>query len=128
MKTSIKLLFMLSLALFLAGCVVCELRVTNHTGGAIQFYTDHTKRTVRIPDGATRTIPHAAGQIRISTEQAEVWEYDAVNVPELTTETKKGFQRVTLPLTVGSNGIVVLPSGKRLQPSRRIYGNVKIDG
>ena len=107
-------------AVVFTGCIACELRVTNHTGGSIQFYTGHTKKAVQIPDGATRTIPHAAGRVIIITQQDEVWEYGAVVVPGLSKETLKGFHRLTLPLTVEASGVVTLPSGSKIEPSQKM--------
>ena len=108
------------LAVILSGCIECELRVTNHTGGSIQFYTGHTKKAVQISSGATATIPHAAGRVIIISQQDEVWEYAAVDVPDLTTETVKGFHRLTLPLVVESGGTITLPSGKKIEPTQKM--------
>ena len=113
-------LLLATVAVVFTGCVACELRVTNHTGGSLQFYTGHTKKAIQIPDGATRTVPHAAGRVIIITQQDEVWEYDAVNVPDLTAETLKGFQRLTLPLTIEPSGDVTLPSGSKIEPSQKM--------
>jgi hypothetical protein len=109
-----------ALAVVLVGCVECELRVTNHTGGSIQFYTGHTKKAVRIPDGARVTIPHASGRVIIITQQDEVWEYSAVDVPDFTAETTKGFKRLILPLSVESSGVITLPSGRKIEPTQKI--------
>jgi hypothetical protein len=57
---AVTLLLISALAVFITGCIACELRVMNHTGGSIQFYTGHAKKAVQIVAGATRTIPHAA--------------------------------------------------------------------
>jgi hypothetical protein len=113
-------LLLAAVAVVFTGCIACELRVTNHTGGSIQFYTGHTKKAVQIPDGATRTIPHAVGRIIIITQQDEVWEYDTVVVPGLSKETLKGFQRLTLPLTVEPSGVVTLPSGSKIEPLQKL--------
>jgi hypothetical protein len=115
-----KFLLLPALAVILSGCVACELRVTNHTGGSIQFYTGHTKKAVQIPDGATRTIAHAAGRVIVITQKDEVWEYDAVDVPDFAADTSKGFKRLTLSLTVESSGIATLPSGRTIEPSRKM--------
>ncbi|MDB5336226.1 MAG: hypothetical protein JWN70_1845 [Planctomycetaceae bacterium] len=117
---AVTLLLISAFAIFLAGCVACELRVTNHTGGSLQFYTGHTKKAVEIPAGATRTIPHAAGRVIIITRQDEVWEYDAVAVPDFMADTSKGFKRLTLPLTVEPSGVVTLPSGRKIEPSQKM--------
>ena len=109
-----------ALAVVLTGCIACELRVTNHTGGSIQFYTGHTKKAVQIPAGATRTIPHSSGRVIIITQQDETWEYDTVNIPDFTADTSKGFKRLTLPLTVESSGVVMLPSGRKIEPSQKM--------
>jgi len=113
-------LLLMAVAVVFTGCVACELRLTNHTGGSIQFYTGNTKKAVQIPAGATRTIPHAAGGVIIITQQDEVWGYDAVDVPDFTTETLKGFQRLTLPLTVEPSGVVTFRSGRKIEPSRKM--------
>ena len=115
-----KFLLLSALAMILSGCVTCELRVTNRTGGSMQFYTGHTKKAVQIADGATRTIAHAAGRVIIIAQEDEVWEYDAVDVPDFAADTSKGFKRLTLPLTVESSGIVTLPSGRTIEPSQKM--------
>jgi hypothetical protein len=109
-----------ALAVVLAGCIACELRVTNHTGGSIQFYTGHTKKAYQIPAGATATVPHSSGRVIIITQQDEVWEYDAVDIGDFTSDTSKGFHRLTLPLTVESGGSLTFPSGKRIEPTRKL--------
>jgi hypothetical protein len=113
-------LLMSVLVVVLTGCVACELRVTNHTDGPIQFYTGHTKKAVQIPAGATRTIPHSSGRVIIITQKDEVWEYDAVNIPDFTADTSKEFKRLTLPLTVELSGVVMLPSGRKIEPSQKM--------
>ena len=109
-----------ALAIALSGCIACELRVTNHTGGSIQFYTGHTKKAFQIPAGATVTIPHASGSAIIITQQDEVWEYDVVDVPNFRTDTARGLKRITLPLTVEWSGAMTLPSGRRIEPTQKM--------
>ena len=120
LRRTFAFLLLAAFAMVLAGCVECELRVTNQTGGPIQFYTGHTKEAVQIPAGATRSIPHAAGRVIIITQQDVVWEYDAVDVPDLPAETIKGYHRLTLPLTIEASGSVILPSGKKIEPSQKM--------
>jgi hypothetical protein len=109
-----------ALAVILVGCIACELRVTNHTGSSIQFYTGHTKKAVQIPAGATRTIPHSSGRVIIITQQDEVWGYDAIDIPDFTADASKGFKRLTLPVTVEPSGVVMLPSGRKIEPSQKM--------
>jgi hypothetical protein len=109
-------LLLAALAILLVGCVACELRITNQTGGAIQFYTGHTRETVQIPAGATKAIPHTAGQLSITSQQGKVWKYDNVDITEYGADTSKGFKRLTLPLTVGADGVLSLPSGRKISP------------
>jgi hypothetical protein len=116
-------LFLAAFPVLLTSCTECELRVTNHSNGSIQFYSGHTKKAVEIPVGATRTIPHAAGRVIIITQEDEVWEYDAIGVSDFAAETLKGYDRLTLPLTVEPRGVVVLPSGKKIEPSQKISPN-----
>ena len=114
------MLLMSALAIVLSGCIACELCVTNRTGTPIQFYTGHTKKAVQIPAGATVTVPHASGRVIIITQQDEVWEYDAVDIFDFAADTSKGFKRVTLPLTVGSSGIITLMSGRKIEPTQKM--------
>ena len=92
--------------------------MTNHTGGEIQFTTMHTGKTYTIPARATRTVPHTEGQIVVTGPQREVWTYDGINVPSFYSETKKGTQRLTLPVSVESDGTIVLPSGRKFIPKK----------
>lgn len=73
-------------------------------------------KEVLIPNGATVTVPHTAGKVTI-TQQDVVWTFDAVNIGDLTAETTKGFKRLTLPITIHSNGTISLPSGRKIEPS-----------
>jgi len=116
-------LFVSALAVVLAGCTLCELQVTNHTGGSIQFYSGHTKKAVQISAGATRTIPHAAGRVIIITQQDEVWEYETVDIQDFYADTSKGYDRLTLPLTVEPGGVITLPSGRKIEPSQKLKPN-----
>jgi len=113
---TVTVLLLAVMAILLVGCVACELRVTNQTGGTIQFYTDHTRQTVSISAGATKTIPHTSGRLTITSQQGKVWNYNALDIFNHEANTTKGFKRVTLPLTVGANGVLSLPSGKKITP------------
>jgi hypothetical protein len=115
---TICLALLTTLAVFVAGCIACELRVTNHTGGVIQFYSGHTKQAVQIGNETTRTVAHAGGRIIIITQEDQIWEYDTVNTPDFASDLSKGFKKLILPLTVESNGVLVLPSGRKVEPSR----------
>lgn len=106
------------LGVVLSGCVACELRVTNHTGGLIQFYTGHTKKTVRIAAGGAATVPHSAGRVFIITEQDQIWQYGVIDVAAFSGDAIKGFKRLTLPVIVETNGLMILSSGKRIEPIR----------
>ena len=110
----------LALAMVLSGCIACELRVTNHTGGSIQFYTGHTKKAVHIASEATVTVPHTSGRVIVITQQDVVWEYAAVDIPDLPSETTKGFKRLTLPITVEPTGALTLVSGKKIEPTQKM--------
>jgi hypothetical protein len=114
------LLVLLPLALALTGCVATELKVTNRTGGVIQFYTGHTKKTVSIQDGATVIVPHTVGRILVIARQDEVWQYDVIAVPNVASETTKGHQRLTLPVSIDSSGAITLPSGRKVQPTQTL--------
>ena len=104
----------------LTGCVATELRVTNHSGSSIQFFSGHTQKSVSIPLGATVTVPHTSGKAIIAQRDV-VWTYDSVDVFDFPSETSKGFKRVTLPIVVQSNGVVSLPSGRKIEPSHTSY-------
>jgi hypothetical protein len=114
------LLLSAALALALSGCIACELRVTNHTGGSIQFYTGHTKKAVQVTSGATVTVPHTAGRVIIITQQDEVWEYASIDLPGFTSDTIQGFKRLTLAVTVQPSGVITLPSGRKIEPSQKM--------
>lgn len=111
---------MSAFAIVFTGCIACELRVTNRTGGSIQFYTGHTKKTAQIAAGATVTIPHASGRIIIITQQDEVWGYDANDMDVFTSDTSRGYKRRTLPLTVEPGGSITLPSGRKIEPTQKL--------
>ena len=111
-------LFLLALVVLLTGCVLTELRVTNHTSGQIQFYTGHTKKVTAVPVGATVVVPHTAGKIIIITQRDEVWEYDAVDVPDFDSELTKGFKKLILPISVEPDGAIILPSAERFYRHR----------
>lgn len=112
--------YLLVIVILLTGCVVTELKVTNHTGGEIQFYTGHTKKTTTISSGATVVVPHTAGRIIVITHRDEVWEYDSVDVPDFTSELTKGFKKEILPISVESDGTIILPSGRKILPSQKL--------
>ena len=114
------LLLISALAVILSGCIACELRVTNHTGGSIQFYTGHTKKAVQIASGATVTIPHSSGRVIIINQQDEVWAYTNLGIGDFPSETIKGYHRLTLPVTVESTGVITFPSGRRIQPTQKM--------
>jgi hypothetical protein len=112
--------FLLVLTVLLTGCVLTELRVTNHTGGQIQFYTGHTKKVTVVPAVATVVVPHTAGRVIIITQQDEVWEYNAVVVPDYSSELTKGFKKLILPISVEPDGAIMLPSGRKILPSQML--------
>src|SRR5882724_8044721 len=105
------------MGLFLAGCVETELKVTNHTGGGIQFTTGHTLKTYSIAAGKTVTVPHTSGVVTIATTHREVWKYNVISVPNFKSEVKHRYQRLTLPVSVEVDGAIVLPSGRKLLPN-----------
>ena len=114
---------LLALVGVLTCCIATELKVTNRTGGSIQFYSGHTKKAVQIPDGGTVTVPHTAGRVIVITQQDEVWEYDAVSIGDFPSATSKGFKRLTLALTVEAGGTITLPSGQKVNTSQRLKPN-----
>lgn len=119
-RSQISKFFILTFTFILTGCIATELKVTNRTGGVIQFYTGHTKMAVAIKDGATVTVPHTVGRIIIITQQDVVWQYDAIDVSNAPTETIKGYQKLTLPVSIDSSGSITLPSGRKVEPTQRL--------
>jgi hypothetical protein len=118
-----RLTFALSLLVLVAvltGCVLTELRVTNHTGGQIQVYTGHTKKVKAVPVGATVVVPHTAGRIIIITQNDEVWEYDMVDVPQHVRDVTSGVKKLILLISVESDGTILLPSGTKISPSQKL--------
>jgi tricorn protease-like protein len=108
------------LIVILTGCVLTELRVTNHTGGQIQFYTGHTKKVKTVPAGATVVVPHTAGKVIIITQNDEVWEYDMVDVPQHVGDVTSGVKKLILSVSVEPDGTIVLPSGTKISPSQKL--------
>ena len=111
---------LLALVAVLTGCVLTELRVTNHTGGQIQLYTGHTKKVKTVPAGATVAVPHTAGRVIIIAQDDEVWEYDMVDVPQYVGEVARGVKKLILSVSVETNGTIVLPSGTKISPSQKL--------
>lgn len=111
---------LLALVAILTGCVLTELRVTNHTGGQIQFYTGHTKKVKTVPLGATVVVPHTAGRVIIIAQDDAVWEYDMVDVPQRVGEVTSGIKRLVLSVSVEPDGTIVLPSGTKISPSQKL--------
>jgi hypothetical protein len=120
MRVLLRPFLFLALALALTGCVATELNVTNATGGAIQFYSGHTKRAVRIPAGATVAVPHTEGRLIIITGGDEVWQYASVSVLEFPNETAKAYKKVVLAVAVQPDGTLLLPSGKKIAPAQKL--------
>lgn len=112
--------FSLALVFLVTGCVLTELRVTNKTGGEIQFYSGHTKKVAKIPVDVNVVVPHTAGTVIIITHQDDVWEYDAVDVPDFSSELTKGFKKLILSISVEPDGAIVLPSGRKILPSQTL--------
>jgi hypothetical protein len=100
--------------------VSTELKVTNNSGGAIQFYSSHTKKTTSIDAGVKQSVPHSSGRIIIVTHDDNVWEYDNVNIADYSNESIEGFKKLTLPIAVESDGTIRLPSGKKMSPSHSL--------
>ena len=118
---SVKLAYLLlALMVTLTGCVLTELRVTNHTGGQIQFYTGHTKKVKAIPPGDTVVVPHTAGRVVIISHSDEVWEYAMVDVPSYVGEVASGFKKLVLSVSVEPDGTILLPSGAKIPPSQTL--------
>jgi hypothetical protein len=113
-------LSLVALVMVLTGCVLTELKVTNHTGGPIQFYTGHTKKVKAVPAGATVVVPHTAGRVIIITQNDEVWEYDMVDVPQYVGDVTSGVKKLILSVSVEPDGTIVLPSGTTISPSHKL--------
>lgn len=118
-------LFTIALVLLAGGSaaqasVLTELKVTNNSGGAIQFYSSHTKKTTPIDANVKQSVPHTSGRIIIISHDDDVWEYDNVNIFDYSNEWVEGFKKLTLPIAVESDGTIRLPSGKKISPSRSL--------
>ena len=113
------LVILLALPFLMTGCVETVLKVTNHTGAEIQFTTAHTGKTYTIPQAATREVPHTVGTVSISRPGQGGWNYETISVPDLSDQTIKGMQRLTLPVSVEPDGMIVLPSGRKLAPREK---------
>jgi hypothetical protein len=111
---------LLAVVVILCGCVLTELRVANHTGGQIQFYTGHTKKVKTVPAGTTVVVPHTAGRIIIIAHNDEVWEYDMVDVPQYVGDLTSGIKKLVLSISVEPDGTIVLPSGTKIFPSQTL--------
>jgi hypothetical protein len=110
---------LLTLGGFLAGCYVrTELCVTNRTGTGIYVYSGHTKNITTINAGATGVVPHTMGSLIVITQQDDVWEYDEVQ--SIVAEAYRGHKRVSLRVDIGPDGVITLPSGRKLEPTQRI--------
>lgn len=105
-------------ALLLVGCVATDLRVTNRTGTVIHVYSGHTKKIATIASDATVTVPHTTGRIIVVTGRDEVWEYD--DVRSIADDATRSYKRVSLHVSIGSDGSITLPSGRTLTPTRRL--------
>ncbi|HRI16290.1 MAG TPA: hypothetical protein PLX89_25125 [Verrucomicrobiota bacterium] len=114
----ISALIFAAVALLLVGCVATDLRVTNRTGTVIHVYSGHTKKIATIAADATVTVPHTSGRIIVITGRDEVWEYD--DVWSLVDEATQSYKRVSLHVSIGSDGSIALPSGGTLTPTRRL--------
>jgi hypothetical protein len=110
-------LALLALAVTSTGCVCTELCMTNRTGTGIHVYSGHTKKVTTIGVGASRTVPHSSGRIIVITQRDEVWEY--ARVQSLVDEAVRSYKRVSLPVELGSDGGITLPSGSKLEPTHK---------
>lgn len=108
-------LTLLVLSILPGCCVHTELRIANHTGRPLDFYTGHTHRTISIPAGRTIRLPHTSGEIAIRQE-GWLYRYRGISVPAHYDETIKGIRKLSLPIIVDPGGVITLPSGERLMP------------
>lgn len=61
----------------MAGCsVTTQLRIKNETGQDVAIMSAHTGQTVSIRNGATKLIPHTAGNITVMQADGESWLYE----------------------------------------------------
>lgn len=111
-------IILVTLTLLLTGCVATELRVENKTGTGIYLYSGHTKDLTTIPAGATATISHTSGKIIVITKQDNVWEYNDIDA--LMAGATKSYKRVSLHVSIEADGSVLLPSGNKLTPVRKL--------
>jgi hypothetical protein len=107
-------LFFSTLLLLFTGCVDTELRISNQTGTGIHVYSGHTKNITTIRAGATGVVPHTSGTIIVITQKDEIWEY--MDVSTVVGEASKGYKKVSLEVRLGPDGVMILPSGKKLKP------------
>ena len=114
----ISALILSAVALLLVGCVATDLRVTNRTGTVIHIYSGHTKKVATIVSDATVSVPHTTGRVIVVTGRDEVWEYDDVH--SVVDEATRSYKRVSLHVSIGSDGNITLPSGKTLTPTRKL--------
>ena len=111
-------LILAAIALLLPGCVATDLRVTNRTGTVIHLYSGHTKKIATIAAGSTKTVPHTTGKVIFITGGDEVWEYH--DIQSIGSEATRGYKRLSLHVSVASDGTITLPSGKTLMPTHRL--------
>jgi|GEM_PF-5119538 len=66
--------FMLALVLlFLQGCFMTYVAVTNKTGQPITVTSGHTHESYRVAPEQTKDIPHSAGDLMIETKSGKKW-------------------------------------------------------
>ncbi|HXT41894.1 MAG TPA: hypothetical protein VN887_17935 [Candidatus Angelobacter sp.] len=119
MNSFSKIVFM-CLLLALTGCTLTELRVSNRTGTNIYVYSGHTKRITTIKAGNIGTVPHSSGSIIVVTGHDDVWQFE--NVESISPEANRSFNKISLLITIGADGLVTLPNGKILSPSQILQG------
>ena|SRR5689334_3660721 len=106
--------------LALTGCTLTELRVSNHTGTNIYIYSGHTKKMTPIKSGNVGTVPHSSGSIIVVTGHDDVWQYE--NVESILPEANRSFNKISLLITIGADGLITLPNGKTVSPSHILQG------
>jgi hypothetical protein len=73
---AIPLLFLITVPfLMVGGGQLTRFRIANATGAEVAVTSDHTKKTVHIPNGKTANIPHTVGAITVALPDGKTWVY-----------------------------------------------------
>lgn len=64
------------LTVIFQGCgQLTRFRITNTTGQAVAVTSNHTKKTVRIPNQKRASVPHTSGDITVNMPDGKTWVY-----------------------------------------------------